>query len=184
MMPRLLLLVALVALLATILRLADDDSGLAGEAAGSAEPTGYYLRDATVTEYGVDGQLRLEFAARSATEDVARQMVNLESVSLDYYALPSQRWRLTADRGQVPPGLVTVELEGNVVMTGQRQAPSQAAVVRTERLVLDTSAQQVRTEAPVTVGFGDYSLAATGMQADLKAETLRLESGVNGRFTP
>ena len=184
MMPRLLLLVALIALVAVVLNLTGDESGVSGEGAGSTQQTGYYLRDATFTEYGVDGHIRLQFAARTATQNLAREAVDLESVSLDYYALPGQRWRLTADRGHAPAGLRTVGLEGNVVMTGQQQEPSQAAVVHTERLVLDTSAQRATTDAPVTLAFGEYSLAATGLQADLRAETLRLESGVNGRFTP
>ena len=183
MMPRLLLLLALVALVAVILRLAGDDSGLGVVPRDASQDTGYYLRDALVTEYGADGQVRIEVAARSATEDPARQTVVMQSVSVNYFALPGQRWRLTADGGIAQPGLHSVELQGNVVMTGQRQSPPEPAVVRTERLTLDTKTQRASTDQPVTLGFGAYALAATGMQADLKAETLRLESGVNGSFT-
>lgn len=184
MMPRLLLLVALVGLVFAIFRLASDDSGLADGTARSPQQTGYYLRDSTVTEYGVDGKVRLELAVRSATEDPARQVVDLESVALDYFALQGQQWRLTAERGQITPGSEVVELEGDVVMMGERGSLPEPAVVRTERMTLDTEAQLAVTDAPVTLGFGAYAIAATGMRADLKAETLRLESKVNGRFNP
>lgn len=183
-MSRLLLLAALLALLVTLFRLAGDDGTAGTPTTAASTPTGYYLRDAVVTEYGPDGQVRLQVAARAATEDPTRQVIGLESVKVDYFALQGQRWQLTAARGEAAPAMNTVQLEGDVVMTGQRQNLPKPAVVRTERLTLDTRSQQASTDAPVTLGFGEYALAATGMKADLKAETLRLESGINGRFLP
>jgi len=180
---RLLLLAAFIALLAVVFRATDEDGG-ADQAAAAAEQTGYYLRDALVTEYGEDGQVRIEVAARSATENVVDSSIALDTVSVNYFALPGQRWRLTADGGSARPGLDTVELFGNVVMTGGRQSLPEPAVVRTERLTLDVRTEQAVTDAPVTLGFGPYSIASTGMRADLKAETLRLESKVNGLFVP
>lgn len=180
---RLLLLLALVALLALILRHGDEGAPEGGSASTS-DGTGYYLRDALVREYGEDGAVRLEVAARGATQDLASGSIALETVSVNYFALPGQRWRLTADGGLAEPDMNTVQFEGNVVMTGEKQALPEPAVLRTDRLTLDTREQLARTDAPVTLGFGPYAIAATGMRADLKAETLRLESGVNGRFTP
>jgi lipopolysaccharide export system protein LptC len=40
------------------------------------------------------------------------------------------------------------------------------------------------TRAPVELAFGAHRVRALGMRADLKSGTLRLESDVNGRFTP
>jgi len=182
--PRLLLLVAFIALLAVILRVSDQGDALQDPSGTPSEQTGYYLRDAVVTEFGQDGGIRLEMAARRATENVSDQTIALESVSVNYFALPGQRWNLTADTGSARPGLSAVELSGNVVMTGGRQTLPEPAVVRTERLTLDARSQQAVTDAPVTLGLGPYSLASTGLRADLKAETLRLESGVNGLFQP
>jgi LPS export ABC transporter protein LptC len=181
---RLLLLLALVALIAVVLKLTGDDSGLAGYTAGPTQQTGYYLRDATVTEYGLDGKVRLQVAVRSATQDPARKIVDLEAVAVDYVPAADQRWHLTANRGQMDEGSEIVELEGDVTMTGTRSSLPEPAIVRTQRLTLDTSAQLARTAEPVTLGFGPYAIAATGLRADLKAETLQLESEVNGRFNP
>lgn len=184
MIPRFLLLVAFIALLAVILRVSDKGAALQDASDTPSEQTGYYLRDAVVTEFGQDGRIRLEMAARRATEIVADQTIALESVSVNYFALPGQRWNLTAETGSARPGLSTVELSGNVVMTGGKQTLPEPAVVRTERLTLDVRSQQAVTDAPVTLGLGPYSLASTGLRVDLKAETLRLESGVNGLFQP
>ena len=184
MIARLLLLAALVALLAVLLKVAD--TGTSGEDAATlpAGETGYYLRDAIVTEFGVDGAISLEVAARQATENATSKEIDLETVSIRYFALPGQQWRLTADAGRAWPGMSTVELAGNVIMTGEKQSLAEAAVVRTERLTLETATQTAVTDAPVSLGFGRYAIDATGMRADLKAETLRLESGVNGSFIP
>lgn len=181
---RLLLLLALVALGFLVFKLTGDDTGLAGDTTRAAQQTGYYLRDATVTEYGVDGKVRLEVAVRSATEDPARKVVDLEAVAVNYFPDGDRKWRLTAQRGQMAEGSEVVELEGDVTMTGARRSLPDSAVVRTERLTLDTSAQLARTDQPVTLGFGPYTLAARGLRADLKAETLQLESEVNGHFNP
>ena len=184
MTSRLLLLLALVALLFVLLRLTRDDDALSGRPAGPVTQTGYYLRDSTITEFGADGKVRLRLAVHAATEDPTRQVVDLDTVALDYFSLPEQRWRLTAERGHITTGSETVELEGHVIMTGERQTLPEPAVVRTERMTLDTRTQLASTDAPVTLGLGVYSLAATGLRADLKAETLQLESDVNGRFNP
>jgi LPS export ABC transporter protein LptC len=181
---RLFLLLALMLLAVAALKLTRTDPTLVGDAAGPAEQTGYYLRDATVTEYGIDGSTRIEVAVRSAVEDPVRRIVNLDAVAVDYFPATDQRWHLTALRGQMAEDSRIVELEGDVIMIGSRNSLPDPAIVRTERLTLDTSAQLARTEEPVTVGFGAYELAARGLQADLKAETLRLESEVNGRFNP
>lgn len=181
---RLLLLLGLVALLAVVIKLTGEDPALSGYVSGPSEQTGYYLRDATVTEYGLDGKVRIEVAVAAAIEDPSRKVVDLESVSVNYFPAPDQRWHLTSQRGEMEEGSRIVELQGDVTMTGARSNLPQPAIVRTERLTLDTSAQLARTDEPVTLGFGPYAIAARGLRADLKAETLRLESEVNGRFNP
>ncbi len=145
---------------------------------------GYYLRDAHVTEYGADGRVRLAVAAQRAEQDPERDTVAMQDVRVDYFALPNQRWHLTARRGDAPAGFDTVELSGDVVMVGRQAEPEGRAVVRTERLTLEPSARRAHTAAPVSLAFGPYALTATGLEADLNAATLRLESGVNGRFIP
>jgi lipopolysaccharide export system protein LptC len=40
------------------------------------------------------------------------------------------------------------------------------------------------TRSPVELAFGPHRIRALGMRADLKSGSVRLESDVNGRFTP
>ncbi len=184
MIPRLLLLLALVALVVLVLDLmGQDDIGDAPDAVSSVQ-TGYYLRDATLTEFDESGRVRVEVSARLATENPALKTIELETVTVNYHPEAGQRWRVTSDRGHLPPEHDLVDLSGNVVMTGEREGLAEPAVVRSDELTLEVEGQIARTDGPVTLSLGRHGISATGLVANLKAETLRLESGVNGRFQP
>jgi LPS export ABC transporter protein LptC len=179
--PRILLLVALLALAVLVLRIGARDDGADGPLATPETPR-YYLRSALVTEFGADGAVRYELAAERATEDPGTATVLLEKVTIDYLAEPARRWHVAAARGRLSQGAPVVELEGDVELTGRGEGLLQPAVLRSPSLSLDTDARVASTAAQVELDFGRHSLRAQGLQADLKGETLRLESSVNGRF--
>lgn len=182
MMGRGLLLVAMIALALLIVDFAREEADDALGASNGADATGYYLRGARVTEYGEDGDVDILVTAASAVEIPARGEVLMNGVSVEYFALPGQRWALTAQTGRIPAGFRQVELEGDVVMRGERDGEPHEAVIETDRLTLDTETERARTDAPVALAFGQYRLGAVGLEADLTAETLRLESAVHGSF--
>jgi LPS export ABC transporter protein LptC len=181
--PRVLLFVALLALAVLVLRIGTRDQVADGTLAASETPR-YYLRQALVTEFGTDGALRYELAADRVEEDPATSTVLLESVTIDYLAEPGRQWHVTAERGRLLQGAAVVDLEGHVELTGRGTGLLQPAVLRSPSLSLDTDARVASTAAPVELDFGRHSLRAQGLRADLKGETLRLESSVNGRFLP
>ena len=181
MIPRILLLVALLTLAVLVLRIGARDDGAAGPLARPETPR-YYLKNARVTEFGADGAVRYELAADRATEDPGAGTVLLETVTIDYLAEPARRWHVAAERGHLSQGAPVVELEGNVELTGRGEGLLDPAVLRSPSLSLDTDARVASTAAQVELDFGRHSLHAQGLQADLKGETLRLESSVNGRF--
>ena len=51
-------------------------------------------------------------------------------------------------------------------------------------MTVDAEAHQVHAPGEVVMVRGEERLASVGMSADLLAETVRLESEVNGRFLP
>ena len=180
-MTRLLLLAALAALVAVLVqwRL------LVREAPPDELPPqrpGYYLAGVQLQEYGQDGRLRIGLESERADEDAATGSIGLTDVSVDYHAPAGQRWFLTADRARVPPGGRLVEFEGAVSLTGTPAGQRQVAELRTDRLTLDTVAERAMTKSPVELAFGAHALQSRGMQADLKAGSLRLESDVHGSF--
>jgi LPS export ABC transporter protein LptC len=153
------------------------------QAAHDREPSAY-LRDAHIEEFDRGGRRKLRVAARRIEQDPRDDSVALDDLDLEYLALEAQTWRMTARRGAAPKGFGTVILTGNVVMSGERDRVPRTATVRTDRLVLDTSSQVAHTRLPVLVTVGDNTLAAVGLTANLKGETLQLESEVHGNFPP
>jgi LPS export ABC transporter protein LptC len=153
---------------------------------GSVQERGYYLLDATLTELGPDGKPRVIVRAREIEQQLADASVRLNDLVLDYQTQKTGAWHVTADRGRMPQDRTTLQLEGNVRVTG---TPAQAAegtqaVIVTDELAYDTRANVIQTAAPVAIRFGTHELRGRGLRVALNDGTLRLESNVNGRFSP
>lgn len=183
MIPRLLLLAALLAVFAMLVewRLLGREPPPAGTQ--PARP-GYYLEGVQLEEYGSDGRLRIGLKSANAVEDPASGIVTLSSVAVDYHAPTGRQWLLTARTGKVPPDSRVIEFEGEVTLTGPPEGGVSPAELRTSRLTLDTAAERAQTREAVELVFGPHRVQARGMMADLKGGNMRLESGVNGQFNP
>jgi LPS export ABC transporter protein LptC len=183
MMGRLLLFGALVALVAVLVewRLLDRDEVTPEPA--SARP-GYYLKVIDMAEFAADGRQRIGVQAATAVEEPTNGQVTLREVAVDYHVLEGQNWRLTAAEAHIPRGGHVVEFEGDVRMRGRPADAYVPAELRTARLTLDTDTERASTRDAVTLAFGRHEMRAHGLQVDLKAGSLRLESDVNGLFNP
>ena len=180
---RLLLLAALLALIAVLVEwrlLGREESSPVAEA---ARP-GYYLTGIGLEDFGADGSLRLGLQAATANEDPVSGVVTLRAVAVDYHALAGQSWHLTSDEARVPRGAHAVDFLGDVRMSGRTGDQPGLGELSTARLILDTVSEHAETKEPVTFAFGRHVMHARGMQADLKAGNLQLESEVSGLFTP
>jgi lipopolysaccharide export system protein LptC len=93
-------------------------------------------------------------------------------------------WHLTSDRGQVRADGDDVLLTGNVRVNGPAPGSGAPLSLTTSTLNINTPTEYIETRAPVTLAWSGHQLTAVGMQADLKAGTLRLESEVHGEFAP
>lgn len=143
---------------------------------------GYYLEDAIIIETQPDGKPRLKLSARLIQQNPRDDSIALHQVRVDYLAVRERHWLLTADRGYIPPVSRRIEFRGDVEI---RDVSSQTSPrVMSERLELDMEKNIARTDSPVQIVFGPHTLRARGLWADLKGEKLRLESQVNGHFSP
>jgi LPS export ABC transporter protein LptC len=163
---------------------------LVGRDEGSTEQTvapeerGYYLTDARLTELGVDGKPRVVVRARSIEQQLADASVHLQDLELDYTTTQSGAWHVTADRGRMPSDRTSLQLAGNVRVAGAPEAAGNRAIILTDELDYDTKANVIQTAAPVAIQFGTHELHGRGLRVALNDGTLRLESNVNGTFTP
>ena len=156
----------------------DDDVEL-GDAGAER---GYYALDATIVETGKTGRPRFIAHARRVEQQLVDQSVLLEDMTLDYPTADHGTWHVVAPAGRMPADRESVELYGGVTISGADAHGD--AVIRAERVHYLIDAAIVDTASPVTLTYGRHELRARGLEARLNDGTLRLESDVNGRFTP
>jgi LPS export ABC transporter protein LptC len=177
------IVLALLLLAAMSLLVSRRDRDDAPERARREPPQpGYYMTDAEITEMSETGQPVYRVNAERIVQDPTDLGIRLENLKLGYRAGLEREWTLTADRGFVPPGSKTIDLQGDVEITGLPVESEIPAVIRTERLSLDTETNVATTRSRVDIVWGGRRLTTLGLKADLKAEKLQLESGVHGRF--
>lgn len=180
---RLVLLIALIAAIALLARSRLTGGDAAPPLPETARP-GYYLTGVDLEEYGSDGMLRIGLQSATAQEDPTSGMVTLAEVTVDYHAVDGQRWHLTAAEARVPQASEVVDFQGDVRLTGKPAGYTETAELRTDRMSLDTDSERARTDGRVELAFGRHLMQAQGMDADLKAGQIRLESDVSGTFAP
>ena len=182
---------------------ASREADTAETAAAMLPDPGYAARDAEVIETGYDGRERYRLTARVIRQQSQSGVIDLEVLAMNYHPAAqaevpgetpvaaasadlaaNETWNLRSDRGQVRADGDDVQLNGNVVVTGP--APGSGAPLRlaTDNLRINTPTEFIETQAPVKVTWSGHELTSRGMEADLKAGTLRLESEVHGEFSP
>jgi LPS export ABC transporter protein LptC len=157
-----------------------NDDDIERGAAGAER--GYYATDATIVETGPDGRPRFIAHARTVEQQLADESVIMQDMTLDYPTRDHGTWHVSAPSGRMPADRKSVELYGGVTITGADSGGD--ATIRSERVNYAIDDAVVSTAAPVTLSYGRHELKARGFEAKLNAGTLRLESNVNGRFTP
>jgi LPS export ABC transporter protein LptC len=161
---------------------------------------GYAARDARVIETGYDGRERYRLDARVIRQQSETGAIDLEDLRMDYHPasqarLPGEQpsaaatgtaevWHVRSDHGKVRADGDDVQLDGNVVVSGQPPGSGDPLTLSTETMRINTPTQFIETEAPVKLTWSGHTLSAVGMQYDLKAGMLSLESEVHGEFSP
>lgn len=159
--------------------------------AGPDESYGFVATDVVVQQTDASGRLQYEvLAAQVERRDdaaplVARQLtLNYEALDDSGRAVPSRRWVLRADEGQLPARGAELALAGNVELQGQLAGSTRPLVVRTDQLFYHTAEQTVRTPGQVQFSWGRQQLEGRGLTANFSTGALALESGVHGRILP
>lgn len=170
------------------------------DAASAAAPDpGYAARDAEVIETGYDGRETYRLNARVIRQRTESGVIELEDLTMNYHIESQDKsqgaptsgapaagdvWHLSSDHGEVRANGDDVELNGNVRVVGPAPGTGEPLSLTTENMRINTPTKFIETSAPVKLRWSGYELTARGMQADLLAGTLRLESDVHGHFFP
>ncbi len=144
----------------------------------SAQP-GYVAIGADLLDTGANGEAQFRLRAARIAQAAPNADVVLTDPEFEHQG--RSVWRLSAQSGLLPPATQRLQLSGNVLATGTLGgAPIR---IRSESLAVDLQQQQLDTPLAVNIEWGRNRLSATGIHADMKSDSLRLESDIHGEFT-
>ncbi|HVN44060.1 MAG TPA: LPS export ABC transporter periplasmic protein LptC [Steroidobacteraceae bacterium] len=183
---RLVSLLALVALIVGLVLLTAPQPESVAHAT-SAQPLhdpGYSALQARLVQTGADGRPLYTLDAAQIQQQPDRGLVELEQVRLGFRDESGNQWTARAARGELTQESGLVQLDGDVHVSGILPGTSEPAEMSSPHLSVDTNAQIVTTQDPVTIVMSGRELAARGMLANLKERRVHLESAVHGAFLP
>ncbi|MFO1410171.1 MAG: LPS export ABC transporter periplasmic protein LptC [Steroidobacteraceae bacterium] len=160
--------------------------GGASPAGGGDAPRGdpgYIATQAEIIQTGEDGQPLYRLQAERVEQPAAGAAIHVTEPRLGYQEGDGPAWTLRADTGELPADTARADLAGSVYAVATR--PDDAPLeIRTATLGVDMGTRKVHTGDPVEITWGRDRVSAVGLSADLKADTLRLESKVHGEIVP
>jgi LPS export ABC transporter protein LptC len=158
----------------------------AGPASADSAPRsdpGYVATEAEIIQTGSDGQPLYRLQAQRVEQPSAGAEIHVTEPRLRYQEGDGATWTLRADSGVLPADTARADLAGSVYAVATR--PDAAPLeIRTTTLGIDMDTRKVHTSDAVAITWGRDRVSAVGLSADLKADTLRLESKVHGEIAP
>ena len=145
---------------------------------------GYYLKNATLTDFDESGAPSIRIEAERIDQVAHGVEVRLYNVKVNYDAPGGQNWVLVGDTAHIQPGGKIVDFAGNVRLQGESPETQGMAVIRSDTMSYDVTDSIASTKSDVRIEYGGHVMTARGLTANLKERTMRLESKVNARFVP
>lgn len=159
------------------------ENGTTQDNGSSPLTEGYSLTDAVLDQRNELGQTQYRLYADKIAELPRQDRVILSQVRLSYPAGPNGHgWDISAESGEVSGDGQQVWLRNNV--RAEELRPNGMRLIKTSELEFDASQSIASTPAEVIVELDGKTLSATGMVADLKADTVELQSTVSAHIEP
>jgi len=145
-------------------------------------PLGYYARGARLSGTDEQGRLTYRIFAERLDEVPGEERLALTGVNVDYQPADETAWSLTAATAKYAWDGSQIDLDGNVEARSKPAAGSHPVTITTQQLRLSPDTSSAESDGKVQVRVGDLQLNAVGLRADLKGDTLELESVEHGRI--
>jgi lipopolysaccharide export system protein LptC len=146
----------------------------------TSDMPGYSARNAEVVETGEDGRPVFTVNAALVRQRPNDSRIQLAAPRMSLVTSEGGTWHIQARAGQIHADGSNVDLYGDVKLNGE--LAGSPAVIGTSIISYDTRSEIARTHAPVTLSTNGGTLGATGLIANLKESSVRLESNVHGIF--
>jgi LPS export ABC transporter protein LptC len=143
-------------------------------------PLGYYARGARLSGTDEQGRPTYHIFAERLDEVPGEERLRLTGVNVDYQPADETAWTFTAATAKYTWDGSHIDLDGNVEARSKPVAGSHPVTITTETLRLSPDSSSAESEGKVHIRVGDVQLSAIGLRADLKGDTLELESVEHG----
>jgi lipopolysaccharide export system protein LptC len=160
------------------------ESGLGPRAGGSSAPLGYYVLGARLLGTDAEGRVTYRLSADRLEEMPADDSLTLAGVRVEYAPPDAAPWLIRATAAVSPKDGSSLDLKGGVELRSDPPGETSPTVITTDSLRFSPDTSSAESDGPVSIHVGDWHLDATGFSTHLKADTLRLESDVHGKFGP
>jgi LPS export ABC transporter protein LptC len=147
-------------------------------------PFGYYIRGARWSVTDEQGRVTYRVRAERLDELAAEERLQLEGVAVEYQPLDDTAWAISAASASALKDGSLLELSGDVEMRNVPTDGSAQQTILTEALRFWPETSSIESDELVEFSVGDWQVRAVGLAADLKGQTLKLESLVHGTFAP
>jgi LPS export ABC transporter protein LptC len=145
-----------------------------------AAPLGYYARGVRLTGTDEQGRLTYRLFAERLDELPGEEQLELTGVNVDYQPADETAWTFTAATANYARDGSQIDLDGTVEARSTPAEGSHPVTITTDKLRLSPDSSSAVSEGRVGIRVGDLQLSAVGLHADLKADTLALESVEHG----
>jgi lipopolysaccharide export system protein LptC len=155
---------------------------VADSVARDSGPLGYYLRGARLLGTDDSGRIAYTVSADSAEELPLQGALELRGVAIAYAPENDVPWEVKATRATAPKAGDHLDLTGSVELRSKPTDGSAPIVIVTDHLRFTPDRFSAESADPVEVRLGESAISAVGLKADLKDDSVELESEVHGRF--
>jgi len=161
-----------------------QDDATVVEPVADAEPLGYYARGARMSGTDELGRVIYRVFAERLDELPGDERLQLSGVNVDYSPADETAWSLTAESAKYARDGSRLDMSGNVELRSTPTDGSKPVTVATESLLFSPDTSSAASSEAVAIRVGDWQLSGVGLSADLKGDTLELESQVHGTLAP
>lgn len=142
----------------------------------------YYFTGPRIVRFDPAGRVQLDLTAERATHYPHDDSIALESLAVAWRTTEGAVWRMAAARGTTPSDGTRITLEGAVAVTRPSADGSPGLELRTEHVVLDTTARRLDARGAVDLRDGTTHVTAIGLSADLANDRIQLAQRVRGSY--
>ena len=158
--------------------------GLAPDTATTDAGNGpdYIVEQVKLWQTDANGHLLRQMQGRELTHHAAPEHFHLTQPDVQLYSQNKPLWRLTAAQADSPNPATDIWLSGNVVAV--RQQGSEPLRLETSRLHANPRGDRLDSPAAVRIISPRGTMTGVGLNVDLKAQSVELNSAVEVNYAP